>query len=428
MLSAQDNETLTRTGPGTPMGTLLRRFWIPALLSSELAERDGKPVRVRLLGEDLVAFRDSEGRVGLLDEHCPHRRASLALGLNQHSGLRCLYHGWKFGVDGRCQDAPTEPAGSKFCARIRTTAYPTHESGGVVWAYMGPPEHEPPFPDYEWLSMPGTHAVPFKLREDCNYAQAVEGTIDSAHAGVLHKSSPWDAPARFSHEKDLLPKLEVEYTRYGLRYGAVRKFDDRRAHVRVTQVVLPFYTFIPPNGFGPMKDRRLVNCFVPRDDESTWHIQWFFDDTQPIDVQHRIEEGGHWVDESFRKLRNFDNWYLQDREAMKTQEFAGIRGIVTQDHAVSETQGRILDRTKEHLGTSDVAVVAWRRLLLKAARALAESGQAPAALDPSVPWKVIRADTKVYPAERTWKQELPLDPRLAVVSTAAAEAASSPSA
>jgi phthalate 4,5-dioxygenase len=421
MLSVEDNETLTRVGSGTPMGTLLRRFWIPALLASELPERDGKPVRVRLLGEDLVGFRDSEGRIGLLDEHCPHRRASLALGLNQHLGLRCLYHGWKFGVDGRCQDAPTEPAGSKFCARIRTTAYPTHEAGGVVWAYMGPPEHKPAFPDYEWLSMPGTHAVPFKLQEDCNYAQAVEGTIDSAHAGVLHKSAPWDAPAKFSHEKDLVPKLEVEYTRYGLRYGAVRKFDDQRAHVRVTQVVLPFYTFIPPTGFGPAKDRRLINCFVPRDDTSTWHFQWFFDETQPIDVEYRIEEGGIWIDENFRKLRNKDNWYLQDREAMKTHEFAGIRGVVTQDHAVSETQGRILDRTKEHLGTSDVAVVAWRRLLLKAARALAQSGEAPTALDASVPYKVVRADTKVYPATRTWKEEVPLDTRLAM-----AKAASSP--
>ena len=420
MLSAEDNETLTRVGPGTPMGLLLRRFWIPALLACEVAERDGKPVRVRLLGEDLVGFRDSEGRIGLLDEHCPHRRASLALGLNQHSGLRCLYHGWKFGVDGRCQDAPTEAAGSKFCTRIRTTAYATHEAGGVIWAYMGPPEHQPAFPDFEWLSMPGTHAVPFKFQEDCNYAQAVEGTIDSAHAGVLHKSAPWDAPAKFSHEKDLVPKLEVEYTRCGLRYGAVRKFDAERAHVRVTQVVLPFYTFIPPTGFGPMKDRRLINAFVPRDDTSTWHVQWFFDHTQPIDVQARIEEGGHWIDENFRKLRNFDNWYMQDREAMKTHEFAGIKGVVTQDHAVSETQGRILDRTKEHLGSSDLAIVAWRRQLIKAARTLAETGQPPPALEASVPWKMVRADTKVYPATRTWKQEVPLDAGLAVSPTAPA--------
>jgi phenylpropionate dioxygenase-like ring-hydroxylating dioxygenase large terminal subunit len=419
MLSAEDNQTLTRIGAGTPMGTLLRRFWLPALLASEVSEPDGKPVRLRLLGEDLVAFRDTEGRVGLLDEHCPHRRASLALGLNQHSGLRCLYHGWKFGVDGRCQDAPTEAAGSKFCARIRTKAYPTREAGGVIWTYMGPPEQQPAFPEFEWLAMPGTHAVPFKFLEDCNYAQAVEGTIDSAHAGVLHKSGPWDAPPKLTHERDLVPKLEVEYTRYGLRYGAVRNFDDERAHVRITQVVLPFYTFIPPDGAGPRKDRRLINCFVPRDDTSTWHIQWFFDDTQPIDVKHRIDEGGHWLDENFRKLRNIDNWYLQDREAMKNHEFAGIRGVVTQDHAVSETQGRILDRTQEHLGTSDVAIVAWRRLLLKAARALAEKGEAPQALDPNLPWPTVRADTKIYSKARTWKEEIPLNDGVTLARTPA---------
>jgi len=396
------------------MGNLLRRFWVPALLASEVGEPDGKPVRIRLLGEDLVAFRDTERRVGLLDEHCPHRRASLGLALNAHSGLRCLYHGWKFGVDGRCQDAPTEKAGAKFCARIRTTAYPTREAGGVIWAYMGPPELQPVFPDFQWFSIPAAHAVPFKMQEDCNYAQAVEGTIDSAHAGVLHKSVPWDAPPRLPHERDLVPKLEVEYTRYGFRYGAVRKFDEERAHVRITQVVLPFFTFIPPDGAGPRKDRRLINCFVPRDDVSTWHFQWFFDETQPIDVKARIEEGGHWLDEGFRKLRNIDNWYMQDRVAMKTQEFAGIRGVVTQDHAVSETQGRILDRTKEHLGTSDLAIVAWRRLLLKAARALVENGQAPLALEASLPWEIVRADTKVYPSTSTWKAEVPLDARVAI--------------
>jgi phthalate 4,5-dioxygenase len=408
MLSREDNDTLTRVGPDTVAGRLIRRFWLPALLASEVAEPDGKPVRIRLLGEDLVAFRDTEGRIGLLDEHCPHRRASLALALNAASGLRCLYHGWKFGVDGQCLDAPTEARGEKFCARIRTIAYPTHEAGGVIWAYMGPAEHQPAFPNFEWLGMPNTHSVPFKLLEDCNYAQAVEGTIDSAHAGVLHRSVPWDAPARFPHEKDLVPKLELENTRYGFRYGAIRKLDDERSHVRITQVVLPFYTVIPPDGAGPRKDRRLINAFVPRDDVSTWHIQWFFDHTQPIDVAFRIDEGGHWHDENFRKTHNIDNWYQQDREAMKTAEFAGIRGIVTQDHAVSETQGRILDRSKEHLGTSDVAVVAWRRMMLKTARALADRGEAPAGLTADLPWEQVRSTTLVYPKGRNWKVEVPL--------------------
>jgi phthalate 4,5-dioxygenase len=406
MLSPADNETLVRVGAGTPMGEFIRRFWIPALLSSELPEPDGKPVRFRLMSENLVAFRDTSGAVGVLEEQCPHRRASLALGVNEKNGLRCLYHGWKFAVDGRCMETPTEPT-TRMCQNVRAVAYPTRETGGVVWVYMGAAEQQPPFPDFEWLGMPAANCVPFKVLEDCNYAQAVEGTIDSAHAGVLHREQPWDAPAKYDHELDLSPKIEVETTQYGLRYAGVRKFRAAQQHARVTQVILPFITLIPPVGFGPMKNRRIANAFVPRDDESTWHLQWFFDETQPIDVAFRIEEGGHWVDENFRKKLNIDNWYRQDRAWMKNGMMSGIKGILTQDHAVCETQGRILDRSKEHLGSSDIAVVAWRRMMIRMARALAEKGEAPAML--SMPaWDQVKAVTVVYPDERSWKEEVPL--------------------
>jgi phthalate 4,5-dioxygenase oxygenase subunit len=408
MLSAEDNETLVRVGPGTPTGELIRCFWLPALLAEEVAEPDGTPVRIRLLGENLVAFRDSKGRVGLLEENCPHRGASLALGVNEECGLRCLYHGWKFGADGECLDTPTEPEGSTMKTRVRAKSYPTREAGGMVWTYMGPADKQPAFPRFEWLSLPAEHCQAFKVLEDCNYAQAVEGTIDSAHAGVLHRESPWGGEAKYPHEKDLTPKLEIEYAPYGLRYGATRKLGPDKSHVRITQVVLPFYTLIPPDGAGPRKDRRLVNVFVPRDDESTWHLQWFFDPTQPVDRAHRIEEGGIWVDADFRKLRNIDNWYQQDREMMRTQNMSGLSGILTQDHAVSETQGRILDRTKEHLGTSDVAVVAWRRLMLRSARALAEQGERPQAATAEVDWGQIKAATIVFPASETWKEVAPL--------------------
>jgi hypothetical protein len=285
---------------------------------------------------------------------------------------------------------------------------------------MGPAAEEPPFPHFEWFDMPAGHAAVFKIREDCNYAQAVEGTIDSAHAGVLHRHVPWSVESDWTHEKDLKPKLEVEYTKYGLRYGAVRKAAGDTAHVRVTQVVLPFYTFIPPDGFGPRKNRRLVNAFVPRDDISTWHIQWFFDESQPIDVAHRVEEGGHWLDGQWRKKLNIDNWYEQDREAMKTGQMSGIRGIVTQDHAVSETQGAILDRSQEHLGASDVAVVAWRRLMLKTARALAEKGDRPAMLLGQLPWSEVKGVTTVYPVDGSWKDAVPLPAEVAQTSANAA--------
>jgi phthalate 4,5-dioxygenase len=417
MLSREDNTILTQVGRGTPTGDLIRRFWIPALLASEISEPGGKPVRLRLLGEDLVAFRDSDGKVGLLDEQCPHRRASLALGDNSEGGLRCLYHGWKFATDGTCLDTPTEPAGSAFCSRIRALAYPTREVAGVIWTYMGDAAHVPTFPEFEFLAYPERNVVPFKVLEDCNYAQAVEGTIDSAHAGVLHREQPWSAPAKYDHERDLQPKIEVEYTKYGLRYAGVRNFrEEGKLHARVTEVVLPFFTLIPPDGFGVRKNRRMANAFVPRDDESTWHIQWFFDETQPVDVAYRIEEGGHWVDENFRKKLNIDNWYEQDREAMKTASMSGIKGILTQDHAVSETQGRILDRTKEHLGTSDVAVVAWRRQMIRTARALAERNEVPLVLSAPIPWQQIRAATVIFSNERTWKQEVPLNPDVALTA------------
>lgn len=415
MLSREDNDVLTRVGKGTPNGDMIRQFWIPALLASEIREPGGKPVRVRLLGEDLVAFRDSDGKVGLLEEHCPHRRASLALGDNSEGGLRCLYHGWKFAVDGRCMDTPTEPEESKLCSRIKAVAYPTREAAGVIWTYMGDPAKQPQFPEFDFMSYPEANVAAFKVLEDCNYAQAVEGTIDSAHAGVLHREQPWSAPAKYDHERDLRPKIEVEYTLYGLRYAGVRNFrDEGKLHARVTEVILPFFTLIPPDGFGVRKNRRMANAFVPRDDESTWHIQWFFDDTQPVDIEYRIQEGGHWVDENFRKELNIDNWYRQDRSAMKTSSMSGIKGILTQDHAVSETQGRILDRTKEHLGTSDVAVVAWRRQMIRSARAFAEKGELPSVLTNPIPWNRIHASTVIFPNDRTWKEEVPLNPDVAL--------------
>lgn len=409
MLSREDNDILTQVSEGTPMGDMMRRFWIPALLASEIAEVDGAPKRFRLLGEDLIAFRNTDGKVGILEELCPHRRSSLALGVNAENGVRCLYHGWKFGVDGECLDTPAEPPGSSMVGRVRAKSYAVREAAGVIWAYMGPAESEPVFPEFEFTNYPEGHCVAFKVLEDCNYAQAVEGTIDSAHAGVLHRESPWGQPAKYEHEKDLSPKLEVEYTKYGLRYGAVRKLtDEGKLHARVTEVVLPFFTLIPPDGFGVRKNRRMANAFVPRDDQSTWHIQWFFDDSTPVDVEYRIKEGGHYVDENFRKLRNVDNWYLQDRQMMKTTNMSGIEGILIQDHAVSETQGRILDRTKEHLGGSDVAVVAWRRQMIRSARSFAKDGAVPAALGADVPWSKIRAATVRFPDSSNWKAEVPL--------------------
>ena len=221
MMSNADNETLVRVGPETAMGEMIRRYWIPALLSSELPEADGAPVRLRLLGEDLVAFRVTSGAVGLMEERCPHRQASLALGLNANDGLRCLYHGWKFAVDGRCLERPTEPPGAKH--NVRAVAYPTQEAGGVVWTYMGPAEHKPAFPDFNWLGMPAPNRVPFKILEDCNYAQAVEGTIDTAHAGVLHREQPWVEVTWMARFANTAPSMRTDSSEYPIIFLTKRR-------------------------------------------------------------------------------------------------------------------------------------------------------------------------------------------------------------
>jgi phthalate 4,5-dioxygenase oxygenase subunit len=406
MLTLAENELLTRVGPDAGMGKLFRRYWIPALLADELTEPDGAPVRVRLLGEDLIAFRDTNGRVGLLEESCPHRGTSLALGLNAECGVRCLYHGYKFDVEGRCVDTPTEPDGSNFASKIRARAYPARIAGGFVWAYLGPADLEPEFPNFEWFGLPEAHYGAYKVFAECNYAQTVEGAIDSAHAGVLHRTGPWGSEGAAAHEEDLNPKLEVQYTKFGMRYGATRELADGTLHSRITAVLLPCWTFIPPStGNKVIGTRRLVNAFVPRDDTTTWHFQVFFDPEKPFDRAHRAVEGGLQLDDQFRKLRNMGNWYQQDRELMKSGAFSGITGILVQDHAVGETQGKIADRTREHLGTSDLALIAWRRMMLRAAKQV-DDDQTPPGI--GVPYEAIRSETVTTRNSESWRDLAPL--------------------
>jgi phenylpropionate dioxygenase-like ring-hydroxylating dioxygenase large terminal subunit len=408
MLTVEDNETLCRVGPGTEMGELFRRFWIPAAMSAELPERDGTPLRVRLLGEDLVCFRDTEGRIGLLEERCPHRRTSLALGANERCGLRCLYHGWKFDVEGNCVDTPGEPPNSTLKERVKAVAYPTIERGGMIWAYMGPPEDRPRFPEYEFLNMPEGHFMVSKVQEECNYAQGLEGTIDTVHAGALHRTVRWHDEGKLAHEQVLYADVDVEHTNYGFRYAGLRKLPDGSTHTRVTIVPFPFFTFIPSP--GAMRGRRLVNAWVPRDDTSTWHTQWFFNREEPVDVEFRKKESGVLFNPDFTKKIGYDEWYGQDRAAMKTTNFSGITGVVMQDHAVVETMGPISDRENEHLGQSDIAIVTWRRMLIKAARNLARTGELPEILtNSSIDFSAIKSYEEIIPPGRDWKNDLQLE-------------------
>src|SRR5579871_1356736 len=236
MLTSEENARLTRVGPGTPMGVLMRRYWQPACLSSELPENDGAPIRVRLLGEDLIAFRDSEGKVGLVDAYCPHRRAPMFFGRNEECGLRCVYHGWKFDREGNCVDMPSEPPDSLFKTKVKIEAYPTFEAAGAVWCYMGPPEQQPPVPDYEWMRAPATHRHLSKTFEEANWLQALEGGLDTAHSSFLHNM---DLNNRaYLRNADTAPLLEVDKTDYGFRYAGIRSAGERN-YVRVYHYIMP---------------------------------------------------------------------------------------------------------------------------------------------------------------------------------------------
>ena len=415
MLSREENDLLTSTGPERPLGVLMRRAWLPALLSRELPAPDGPPVRLQLLGERFVAFRDSTGRVGLLQEGCPHRLASLALGRNEDGGLRCVYHGWKYDVTGRCVDMPTERPGSRFADHIRAEAAAVREAGGIVWAYLGPPEHEPPFPAFPWLGLPATHCAVWKLLHECNYLQALERDVDFAHVRIAHRRLPEGAAAdaRLADidRQDSAPRVEVERTRYGFRYATIYRPDEPTHQVRVAAFVLPCFLVL-----GPIDGHLVAMAFVPRDDESNWHFLVRYDPACPIDAAtYAASRGLDNLDADGRKARNRDNAYRQDRAAMRTRTFNGIEGVIIEDHALAEIQGRRADRAREHLGATDAPVRALRALLLDAARAVVR-GEPPLPWDEALPFDQIAGHTLTKPAAVPWQAVAPLPAALALAA------------
>jgi phthalate 4,5-dioxygenase oxygenase subunit len=419
MLSPQENETLCRVGPDTPMGSMLRRYWVPACLSEELPDPGGAPKRIRLLGEDLVAFRGSDGKVGIMDERCPHRRASLALGRNEDCALVCLYHGWKIAADGQILDMPSEAEDSTFKDRLRHLAYPVREKGSLVWVYMGPVGTEPELPSYNWMEVAPTNRAFLKVHEAANWVQAMEGAIDSAHSLVLHKefiqssesvsrSSTNDGEGDFLNARpsnDTRPRLDASRTPYGFHYAAIRRpirNAENDKYVRVTAWAAPFYCFIPPNTqFTPHQ------FFVPIDDHNThlYFLQW--SETKTYDqAKFRSQMGGVVgldLNEDYRKVRTLENDYLQDRAAMDAgRTFSGIQGLVTQDMAMQETMGPIVDRSREHLGTSDIAIITMRRVLLDSVKAF-QAGQPPVGLAGGYDPSEIVSYERVLPKDRDWR-------------------------
>jgi phthalate 4,5-dioxygenase len=411
MLSREDNALLTQVERGTPMGTTLRRYWIPALLARELPEPDGAPVRVRLLGEDLVAFRDTQGRVGLLEEFCPHRRASLFFGRNEECGLRCVYHGWKFDVEGRCVDQMNEPADQQFTDKIFITSYPTMESGSVVWAYMGPAERTPALPAFAWTRVPPTHITVSKVIQESNWVQGVEGGIDTSHAPILHRllTSNSTRPG-FKPDNPFVrgkaPKLELDVTDYGYRYAGIRPLDATSIHVRTYQFIMPFHQIRPSRSESGVP---LVagHMWVPIDDENTMVYNWEYSTTDaPLTAGDRLERrlgnGPLDVDQTtFRSKRNRQNNYLLDRQVQKNESFTGIDGINTQDRAIQEGMGPVVDRSREHLGPADRAIIQARRLLLEAVKVVGEGGT-PRGIEPT--YANQAAAEAVLPREADWRE------------------------
>jgi phenylpropionate dioxygenase-like ring-hydroxylating dioxygenase large terminal subunit len=382
MLKTEDNELITKVGPGTPMGEVFRRFWLPVVASDDIAERDGAPVRLRILGEDLVAFRDTNGEVGLLSAYCPHRRANLFFGRNEECGLRCIYHGWKFDVHGRCVDIPSSPPPSNFKDKIHIDTYPILEKGGLVWAYMGPKELKPDFPEYEWAEVPAEHRVLSSTLVECNWLQTLEGDVDTAHVSFLHRAlHPTPQYTRFVPEfpkymKDKAPTLTVRETSYGFVYGGRRTVGDGTYYWRFS------HWLAPATSETPGRTNRPGRICVPIDDQNTASFSFAWDPSRPLSAEEVIAydrnldrplrpwalQDGYVID-TRRSSINRQNDYMIDRKVQKTSKYSGIIGsIPDEDRAMTESMEPVLDRSKEHLSTSDIAIIAMRRRLIRMAR------------------------------------------------------------
>ena len=420
MLSKQDNDVLCRVGPGTPMGNLMRQYWIPVFMSSELPAPDSPPVRVRILGENLIGFRVTSGAIGLVANACPHRGASLFFGRNEEEGLRCVYHGWKFAVDGACVDMPSEPAESNFKTKVRARAYPCRERNGVVWAYLGSRSEDdlPSLPDIEPNMVPEQQATVQKVLRDCNWMQGLEGDIDTSHLAYLHLGAitpDQTAPGTFDYYTvaDRAPRYDVLDTEFGTSYGTYRPAEADTYYWRVAHFLFPFYTMIPTGVLGVQV---LVRAWVPIDDD---HMMfWSFavpssrsqgqgsppgvnasagsgaaiaeragrpaGGSAPGGGFDYLPETSGWVGK-FRLTQNASNDYGLDREDQRSRSYTGIPGIHQQDQAITESMGPIYDRSHEHLGTSDAMVIRTRRRLVNAAKALSRDGAlSPGVDDPAI--------------------------------------------
>lgn len=414
-MTPEQNDILCRVEGDAPMGRLMRSHWMPACMIEEVSEPDGTPLRVRLLGENMVVFRDTKGRIGALDEHCPHRGASLFFGRNEECGLRCLYHGWKFDVEGNAVDMSSEPVDAKLRSTMKARAHPVQESGGFIWVWMGDPDKVMPFNRPNWAVAPSDKISIVKMHGSCNWAQVLEGSIDSAHSSSLHSTNmptamevsgstatetEWLRPSA-----DKAPRIEVQRTPFGFRYVAIRKpiLDAATTeYIRMTLFVAPFSVHIPSND-----QYHLSQMLVPIDDENTmfYWVAWHPEDGISQEAWRKFcgAEIGKDVDPvTFKKTRCAENNYFQDRESMAAGDFTGIYGIPTQDMAMWESMGAIADRSDDRLGSSDKAIVTFRAQMYRAAQAVAK-GESAIGSATGIPNEKLMSFEGIVPKGTDWR-------------------------
>jgi len=383
MLTKEQNDLLTQTGPGTPCGKLLRSYWQPIAASEEMPI-GGNPLPIRIMSEDLVLFRDDQNRLGLIGQYCAHRGTDLSYGRVENGGLRCLYHGWLFDIHGKCIEQPAERSGGKFCEKIKHVGYPVQEKGGAIWAYMG--EGEPPLiPDFEFLIAAEPNRLTFRVIQTCNWLQGLESSTDPVHTTFLHRRPPGTASERSGADVSALrgdepPEVSTEQTGYGTRIFALHNAPGGRKYLRVNNYVFPAGA-TPSTSYG--ESGYQGRLYVPIDD--TTHVRFeFFYDAKGLDKERLRKNRAANVGPDLRHVRRPENRYLQDREALKRGESWGGMGLhfPSQDAFAIETQGpnRIQDRTKEHLGSSDIVITAVRRALFKALEQVQAGKEPPGVL------------------------------------------------
>lgn len=417
MLSVADNMLLCRVEEEQPMGVVLRRFWLPACLLEEIPEAGKGPVRVSLVGEKLIAWRGANGQVSLMQEACPHRGVSLMLARDEGDGLRCIYHGWKIDGAGHVREMPGEPPNSAMCGRVHAKAYPCVEAAGLLWAYLGPGE-PPPLPRFPWMDLPADHFVVRKTIYNANFVQSLEGSLDSAHSDFLH-SAETSASGNYNQDEvhedgrrsrpstDASPVIEVRETEFGFIYGAIRRAmadPDKLAYVRATAYALPFYSMIPPV---------YMQASVPLDTDNTaMYLVWYNTERPltPVEVKgHETFLGlrmGEDLLPDYRRPGRAQNRWLQDREGVEAgKTYTGLYGTTMQDIAVQESMGPIQDRTIEHLGMTDKAIVQMRRALLALARQVRDGKplEIPAL---TADYGQVKSAASVIDQGKDWWQEL----------------------